>query len=75
MTGLSLLPLGQEEGHGDQTQKFKGIPMIRGPRWAHLPTVTIGLLGIQIFWSIEMSYGVCITSLFATFRSPDTYIS
>jgi len=72
MTGLSLLPAGQEEGYGGQTQKFKGVAMIRGPRWAHLPTVTIGLLGVQIFWSVEMSYGVCIPTSFSTFRRPDT---
>jgi len=58
MTGLSILPVGQEEGHDGQTQKFKGVARILGPRWAHLPTVTIGLLGVQIFWSVEMSYGV-----------------
>ena len=58
MTGLSILPIGQEEGHDGQTQKFKGVARILGPRWAHLPTMTIGLLGVQIFWSVEMSYGV-----------------
>ncbi|KAJ6562324.1 major facilitator superfamily domain-containing protein [Mycena capillaripes] len=29
---------------------------ILGPRWAQLPTLTIGLLGVQILWSVEMSY-------------------
>ncbi|KAJ7701716.1 major facilitator superfamily domain-containing protein [Mycena metata] len=29
---------------------------ILGPRWAHLPTLTIGLLGVQILWSVEMAY-------------------
>ncbi|KAJ3515315.1 hypothetical protein NLJ89_g1827 [Agrocybe chaxingu] len=56
MTGFSGLPLASEEGDDDQQQKFKGVSRILGPRWAHLPTITIGLLGVQIFWSVEMSY-------------------
>ncbi|KAF8148425.1 major facilitator superfamily domain-containing protein [Crassisporium funariophilum] len=56
MTGFSALPLAPEEGHDDQQQKFKGISRILGPRWAHLPAITVGLLGVQIFWSVEMSY-------------------
>ncbi|KAJ7628902.1 major facilitator superfamily domain-containing protein [Roridomyces roridus] len=31
-------------------------PRIHGPRWAHLPILTIGLLGVQILWSVEVSY-------------------
>ncbi|CAK5284525.1 unnamed protein product, partial [Mycena citricolor] len=30
---------------------------IRGPRWLHVPLLTIGLLGVSILWSVEMSYG------------------
>ncbi|KDR74758.1 hypothetical protein GALMADRAFT_269030 [Galerina marginata CBS 339.88] len=56
MTGFSSLPLAPEEGHDDQQQTFKGVSKILGPRWAHLPTITVGLLGVQIFWSVEMSY-------------------
>jgi len=59
MAGLSLLPVGQE-GHDDQTQQFKGVARILGPRWAHLPTMTIGFLAVQIYWSVEMSYGVSL---------------
>ena len=58
MTGFSPLPVGQEEGHDGQAQKFRGVAKVLGPRWAHLPSMTIGLLGVQIFWSVEMSYGV-----------------
>ncbi|KAJ6617092.1 hypothetical protein B0H10DRAFT_1878615, partial [Mycena sp. CBHHK59/15] len=36
--------------------RWKGTPRVLGPRWTHLPTLTIGLLGVQIFWSVEMSY-------------------
>ncbi|KAF9553769.1 MFS general substrate transporter [Agrocybe pediades] len=56
MTGISALPLAQEEGYMDDRQKFKGVSRILGPPWAHLPTITVGLLGVQIFWSVEMSY-------------------
>ncbi|TFK21002.1 sucrose transporter [Coprinopsis marcescibilis] len=57
MTGFSSLPLAQEEGDpGASSRKFKGTPRILGPRWASLPTITVGLLGVQIFWSVEMSY-------------------
>jgi len=41
----------------DQARRFKGVARIRGPSWAHLPTVTIGMLGVQILWSAESSYG------------------
>lgn len=30
---------------------------IRGPRWSHLPTITAGLLGIAVLWSVQMSNG------------------
>ncbi|KDR74770.1 hypothetical protein GALMADRAFT_141109 [Galerina marginata CBS 339.88] len=64
MTGFSSLPLAPEEGHDDQQQTFKGVSKILGPRWAHLPTITVGLLGVQIFWSVEMSYASpCLLSL------------
>jgi len=56
MTGFTSLPIA-EEGHDDQQQNFKGVARILGPRWAQFPTITIGLLGVQIFWSVEMSYG------------------
>ncbi|KAF9441266.1 hypothetical protein P691DRAFT_779866 [Macrolepiota fuliginosa MF-IS2] len=55
MTGVFDLPLLEEtdaQGH----QKFRGASRIIGPQWLHLPTLTIGLLGVQIIWSVEMSY-------------------
>lgn len=58
MTAFSLLPTAPEEGPDQHHQNFKGTSRILGPKWAHLPTITVGLLGVQIFWSIEMSYGV-----------------
>lgn len=61
MTGLSPLPVPCEEDNDDHARRFKGVARILGPSWAHLPTVTIGLLGVQIFWSVEMSYGLYST--------------
>ena len=59
MTGFSLLPTTPEEGPDEHHLNFKGQPHVLGPKWTHLPTITIGLLGVQMFWSVEMSYGVC----------------
>ncbi|THU98478.1 hypothetical protein K435DRAFT_777462 [Dendrothele bispora CBS 962.96] len=35
---------------------FSGHAYIRGPSFLHLPILTVSLLGVQIFWSVEMSY-------------------
>ncbi|KAG6899420.1 hypothetical protein C0993_010428 [Termitomyces sp. T159_Od127] len=52
MTGFTPLNL-----NGPQSsQKFAGKAYILGPKWAHLPIITVGLLGVQIFWSVEMGY-------------------
>ncbi|KAF9474838.1 MFS general substrate transporter [Pholiota conissans] len=53
MTGFAALPVTEQE---EQHQQFKGISKVSGPTWARLPAITIGLLGVQIFWSVEMSY-------------------
>ncbi|KAH9915143.1 MFS general substrate transporter [Epithele typhae] len=53
--GFSSLP-GAEEG-GLHGAHLAGVARILGPRWAQLPAITIGLLGVQVFWSVEMSYG------------------
>jgi solute carrier family 45 protein 1/2/4 len=34
-----------------------GASRILGPRWIHLPTLTIGLLGVQVAWSVQAAYG------------------
>ena len=53
MTGFSLPTVPEDQHH----RNFKGVPRILGPKWAQLPTITIGMLGVQILWSVEMSYG------------------
>ncbi|KAF7342237.1 hypothetical protein MVEN_01811700 [Mycena venus] len=50
--GFGPLPLA--ENHPPLSTQAGG--RILGPRWMHLPTLTIGLLGVQILWSVEMSY-------------------
>ncbi|KAM5539805.1 hypothetical protein V8D89_006618 [Ganoderma adspersum] len=56
MTGFSAIPLAEQGGH-HQHPRLSGVSKILGPRWAQLPAITVGLLGVQVFWSVEMSYG------------------
>ena len=58
MTGLPFLPTAPEEGPDQHGRNFRGVPRILGPKWAQYPTITIGMLGVSILWSVEMSYGV-----------------
>lgn len=53
MTGFSALPF-VENSHESQ---WIGRARILGPPLTRLPTLTIGLLGVQVLWSVEMSYG------------------
>ncbi|KAK0484971.1 sucrose transporter [Armillaria novae-zelandiae] len=54
MTGGSLTSLGTSEANAG---KLTGHAYIYGPKQLHLPILTIGFLGIQLFWSVEQSYG------------------
>ncbi|KAI0686571.1 MFS general substrate transporter [Earliella scabrosa] len=54
--GFSGIPLAEEGGDREDSH-LAGVARILGPRWAQLPAITIGLLGVQVFWSVEMSYG------------------
>ena len=56
MTGFAALPVA-EEGGQDEGVQLVGISKILGPGWLQLPALTIGLLGVQMLWSVEMSYG------------------
>jgi solute carrier family 45 protein 1/2/4 len=58
MTGFGGLHIA-EEGGEDTTQHWSGTARILGPRWARFATLSIGLIGLQVFWSVEMSYGAC----------------
>lgn len=54
MTGGSFTSLGTNEANAG---KLTGHAYIYGPKRLHLPILTIGFLGIQLFWSVEQSYG------------------
>ncbi|KAL1760739.1 major facilitator superfamily domain-containing protein [Schizophyllum commune] len=57
MTGFSALPVAEEGGEDyEDSTRWAGVPRILGPKWAQLPILTVGLLGVQLFWSVEMSY-------------------
>ncbi|EPS95433.1 hypothetical protein FOMPIDRAFT_1054159 [Fomitopsis schrenkii] len=57
MTGFVSIPLAEEGGGEHGNVEMAGVARVLGPRWLQLPALTIGLLGVQMFWSIEMSYG------------------
>ncbi|KAF5352299.1 hypothetical protein D9758_011927 [Tetrapyrgos nigripes] len=54
MTGGGFALLDQNDS--SNAGHFSGHAFIRGPSLLHLPIITICLLGVQIFWSVEMSY-------------------
>jgi hypothetical protein len=56
-TGFSL-PKVPEEGYDKHSRNFRGVPGILGPKWAQLPTITVGLLGVQMISDVEIISGV-----------------
>lgn len=72
MTGGSFMPIrgvdeyelstyddNPELGHNSDAHSVQwvGTPAVKGPSWAKLPLLTVGVLGTQVVWSIEMGYG------------------
>jgi solute carrier family 45, member 1/2/4 len=55
MTGFSSIPVAEEAEDGET--QWAGMSRILGPKWIQLPLLTVGLLGVQILWSVEMSQG------------------
>ncbi|QRV84507.1 MFS/sugar transport protein [Ceratobasidium sp. AG-Ba] len=55
MTGSFALPVGDSNGEL-KGSVWSGRARVRGPKWAQLPLLTIGMLGLQIVWSVEMAY-------------------
>ena len=49
---------GASHGHAVQ---WVGTAGVKGPKWGKLPLLTIGMLGIQCVWSIEMGYGMSLS--------------
>ncbi|WWD19321.1 hypothetical protein CI109_103779 [Kwoniella shandongensis] len=45
-----------ENGAERHSVQWIGTAGVKGPRWARMPLLTVGMLGIQCVWSIEMGY-------------------
>ena len=56
MTGFSALPVSSDAEAGAQMQ-WSGTSKVLGPKWLRMPILTLGMFGLQIIWSVEMSYG------------------
>jgi hypothetical protein len=56
MTGFSALPTA-DEAASEGSAQWAGVSKVLGPPWARFPTITIGFVGVQVLWSIEMAYG------------------
>ena len=54
MTGASFIQL--DSDHDTGTTSLADTP-ISGPKWIKLPALTVGFVGLQALWSVEMSYG------------------
>ncbi|KAI6132963.1 MFS general substrate transporter [Pisolithus croceorrhizus] len=55
MTGSSGLALADDDGGLDRGY-WAGVARVLGPPWTRLPSLTIGFFGVQVLWSVEMSY-------------------
>jgi solute carrier family 45 protein 1/2/4 len=56
MTGFNALPMA-DEAQSEGSAQWAGIAKVLGPPWARFPVVTVGFVGVQAMWSIEMAYG------------------
>ncbi|KZT59273.1 hypothetical protein CALCODRAFT_431195 [Calocera cornea HHB12733] len=54
MVALGGLSLTAEEA--DNERQWAGHASVKGPKWARMFLLTVCLLGLQMTWSIEMSY-------------------
>ncbi|KAH0831034.1 hypothetical protein J3R83DRAFT_13536 [Lanmaoa asiatica] len=55
MTGFSAVPIA-DDAEDDHDCRWAGVARVAGPVWTQLPSLTIGLFGVQMLWSVEMSY-------------------
>ena len=60
MTGSSFIQL--DSGHDIGTVSLEDTPIL-GPKWIKLPALTLGFIGLQALWSVEMSYGARTSEL------------
>ncbi|PVF94319.1 MFS general substrate transporter [Serendipita vermifera] len=58
MVGFGGVHVGNDDDEMNEAQsrRWKGRKGVKGPPWAKMPLLTIGLLGAQIVWSTEMGY-------------------
>lgn len=55
--GFAVLPVAEDGGDPHDGPQLAGASRILGPKALQLPALTVGLLGVQVLWSVEMSYG------------------
>ncbi|KAH9986289.1 major facilitator superfamily domain-containing protein [Russula vinacea] len=55
MTGFNALPMA-DEAASEGSAQWAGVAKVLGPPWARFPAVTVGFVGVQVMWSIEMAY-------------------
>ena len=60
MTGPSFIQL--DPDHDAGTASLEDTPIL-GPKWIKLPALTVGFIGLQALWSVEMSYGAPTSEL------------
>ena len=60
MTGPSFIQL--DSGHDTGETSLEDTPIL-GPKWIKLPALTVGFIGLQALWSVEMSYGTPTSEL------------
>lgn len=55
MTGGAFIPSGRDEeydldqyGNERHSVQWVGTPGVKGPKWAKMPLLTVGMLGIQV---------------------------
>lgn len=53
MAGFSGLP---SSSSSSSNATWSGVARVKGPKWARMPLLTVGMLGLQIVWSVEMGY-------------------
>src|ERR1700733_1381248 len=57
MTGLTVSLAASDQAQHLDGARWAGFSGVRGPKWAKLPLLTVGGLGMQVLWSVEMGYG------------------
>ncbi len=56
MTGFAALPVAGDGEPQNEDVHLVVVSKIQGRRWLQLPIITVGMLGVQVLWSVEMSY-------------------